>query len=140
MELLRSPRRRLLLWALLLVAVAVAAGVAGLDWWLIVLVEFSAWALATLAERAIWDRTTPAPSEPALTEPEAEEAEEPAAPDHEPVCWNVAALERLAREHPESEHLRFLIVWLRQFADAAGELPADFDPLVRESFGDLIVG
>ena len=135
MELLRRPRRRLLPWALLLVAVAVAAGVAGLDWWLIVLVEFSAWALATLAERAIWDRTTPAPSEP-----EAEEAEEPTAPDREPVRWNVGALERLAREHPESEHLRFLIVWLRQFADAAGELPADFDSLVRESFGDLIVG
>jgi len=24
--------------------------------------------------------------------------------------------------------------------NAAGQLPADFDPLVRESFGDLLVG
>jgi hypothetical protein len=131
-KVLRRPRPRLVLWALLLVVVAVAAGAAGFDWWLIVLVEFAAWAVATLAERAIWDRTTPGPSEP--------EAEPPAAPEHVPVRWNVWALERLAREHPESEHLRFLIVWLRQFADAAGELPADFDSLVRESFGDLIVG
>jgi hypothetical protein len=134
MGFLRRPRRRLVLWSLLLVAVAVAAGVAGLDWWLIVLVEFGAWALATLAERAIWDRTAPAPT------PSGPEAEDAAAPEHEPVRWNVCALERLARAHPESEHLRFLIVWLRQFADAAGELPADFDSLVRESFGDLIVG
>lgn len=136
MSLLRRPMPRLFLWALLLVAVAVAAGVAGFDWWLIVVVEFAAWALATLAERAIWDRTRLV-----ATAPQAEvEAHASAKPEHEPVCWNVAALERLAREHPESEHLRFLIPWLRQFADAAGELPADFDSLVRESFGDLIVG
>jgi hypothetical protein len=101
---LRRPLPRLVLWALMLVVVAVAAGVLGFDWWLILLVEFVAWALATLAERAIWDRTAPALGE------------------------------------PEVVHLRFLIVWLRQFADGAGELPADFDSLVRESFGDLIVG
>jgi hypothetical protein len=125
---------RLVLWALLLVVVAVAAGVLGFDWWLIVLVEFAAWGFATLTELAIWNRTAPAPGEPEVVAHAAA-----AAPGPEPVCWNVWALERLAREHPESEHLRFLIVWLRQFADSAGELPADFDSLVRESFGDLVV-
>jgi hypothetical protein len=126
---------RLVLWALLLVVVAVAAGVLGFDWWLIVLVEFAAWGLATLTELAIWNRTT-AP----MREPEVVAHVARAAPEHQPVCWNVRALERLAREHPDSEHLRFMIVWLRQFADPAGELPADFDSLVRESFGDLIAG
>ena len=135
MNILRRPMPRLLLWALLLVLVAVAAGALGFDWWLIVLVEFAAWALATLVERAIWDRTAAAPGEPEVVAHGA-----PAAPEHGPVCWNVWALDSLAREHPESEHLRFLIVWLRQFADSAGQLPADFDSLVRESFGDLIVG
>jgi hypothetical protein len=30
------------------------------------------------------------------------------------------------------------VLSLREFADSAGQLPADFDPLVRESFGDLL--
>ena len=135
MNILRRPLPRLFLWALLLVLVAVTAGVLGFSWWLILLVEFVAWALAALAERAIWDRAAPA-----LGEPEVVAHVAHAVPAPEPVRWNVAALDRLAREHPESEHLRFLIVWLRQYADGAGELPADFDSLVRESFGDLIVG
>lgn len=133
MRLLRRPKPRLVLWALLLVVVAVAAGAAGLDWWLIVLAEFGAWALATLAERALWDRTIPVRAEPEVVAHAA-----PALPAHEPVCWNVRTLERIAREHPEAEHLRFFIGWLRQYADDTGELPADFDSLVRESFGNLI--
>jgi hypothetical protein len=28
---------------------------------------------------------------------------------------------------------------LRQFADASGDLPADFDPLVRDAFGETLV-
>ena len=132
---LRRPMPRLVVWAILLVAVAVAAGVLGFDWWLIVLVEFAAWGLATITELGIRDRTAPSPGEPEVVAHVAHAAQE-----DEPVCWNVWALDRLAREHPDSEHLRFLIVWLRQFADPGGELPADFDSLVRESFGDLIVG
>jgi hypothetical protein len=57
-----------------------------------------------------------------------------------PVRWNIWALERVAREHPESEELPFLVLSLREFADSAGQLPAEFDPLVRESFGDLLAG
>jgi hypothetical protein len=56
-----------------------------------------------------------------------------------PVHWNVWSLERVARDHPEAEELEFLVLSLRQFADAAGQLPTDFDALVRESFGDLLV-
>jgi len=56
------------------------------------------------------------------------------------VRWNVWSLEKLAREHPEAEELEFMAMSLRDFADADGHLPAGFDPLVRESFGDLLPG
>ena len=56
------------------------------------------------------------------------------------VRWNVWSLEKLADVHPEREELGFLVVSLREFADADGQLPADFDPLVRESFADLLPG
>jgi hypothetical protein len=64
----------------------------------------------------------------------------PTRPKQTPVRWNIWSLERVAREHPESEELGYLVLSLREFADSAGQLPADFDPLVRESFGDLLVG
>ena len=33
-----------------------------------------------------------------------------------------------------------MLVYLREFADADGQLPPQFDDLVRESFGDLVRG
>ena len=36
------------------------------------------------------------------------------------------------------EELAFLLLELRQFANADGQLPVGFDPVVRESFGDLL--
>jgi hypothetical protein len=52
-------------------------------------------------------------------------------------------LERLAREetrdHPERrDEWGYLFLHLRQFADANGALPEEFDGLVRESFGGLL--
>ena len=57
--------------------------------------------------------------------------------------WNIWDLERLARAeasaHPERrDEWAFLFVHLRQFANADGELPVEFDSLVRESFGSLL--
>ena len=57
--------------------------------------------------------------------------------------WNIWDLERLARaeapEHPEQrDEWAFLFVHLRQFANADGVLPTEFDSLVRESFGGLL--
>lgn len=93
-------------------------------------------------------RAVPAPEpEP---EPEPEVAQEPAP---EPVArlplngapreWNVWELERLAREaegrdSKRDEELGFLLLELRQFANADGQLPVGFDPVVRESFGELL--
>jgi hypothetical protein len=60
-----------------------------------------------------------------------------------PRQWNLWDLERLAREeaveHPElRDEWSYLFLHLRQFAQADGSLPAEFDPLVRESFGGLL--
>jgi hypothetical protein len=61
--------------------------------------------------------------------------------DGPPREWNVWALERIAREHEgvdpaRDEELTFLLLELRQFANADGQLPASFDAVVREAFGE----
>lgn len=52
-------------------------------------------------------------------------------------AWNLWELDRLAREmngDDRAEERRLLLLHLRDFADASGYLPAEFDPLVREAF------
>jgi hypothetical protein len=61
----------------------------------------------------------------------------------EPREWNVWELERLAQaagggDPARDEELAFLLMELRQFANADGQLSVDFDSVVRESFGELI--
>jgi hypothetical protein len=61
-----------------------------------------------------------------------------------PREWNVWELDRLVREHSgedalQDEERAFLLVYLREFATPEGTLPVDFDALVRESFGELLV-
>jgi hypothetical protein len=110
------------------------------------------------AERPRWarrKRLRAVPSPPLEESPAAPEAPAPVAPVDEAQVvsfpqrsyhareWNVWDLERLARAeapgHPERrEEWAFLFVHLRQFANAEGVLPSDFDSLVRESFGDLL--
>ena len=36
------------------------------------------------------------------------------------------------------EEASYLLLYLREFAGPDGDLPVEFDSLVRESFGDLI--
>jgi hypothetical protein len=62
-----------------------------------------------------------------------------------PREWNVWDLERLLRERAGADATRdeeraFLLLYLRDFAGPDGLLPAHFDGLVRDSFGDLIAG
>ena len=57
--------------------------------------------------------------------------------------WSLWDLERLVREHAggdpvADEERNFLLLYLREFADADGLLPTDFDALVRDSFGSLV--
>jgi len=60
-----------------------------------------------------------------------------------PREWNVWELERLARDRSgddlgRDEERTFLLMYLREFANPDGVLPADFDSVVRESFGDVL--
>ena len=105
-------------------------------------------------EPEVEDQPVPAPKLPpapvlaAAPEPEPERQREP-----EPVTalplpatpreWNLWDLERLSRERGSSdlsvsEERDYLLMYLRDFATPEGTLPADFDGLVRESFGELI--
>jgi hypothetical protein len=60
-----------------------------------------------------------------------------------PRQWNIWDLERLTRAASGSdtivdEERSFLLLYLREFAGPDGELPVDFDGLVRDSFGPLV--
>jgi hypothetical protein len=60
--------------------------------------------------------------------------------DATPRTWNVWQLERIAterygRDPGRDEERTLLVLHLREFADASGNLPLEFDPLVREAFG-----
>jgi hypothetical protein len=91
-------------------------------------------------------RPEPQPEPEPTAEPELPPAIAPpaaAAPDR-PREWNVWDLERIARERAGADVARdeersFLLMYLREFAGPDGQLPADFDALVRDSFGDLLV-
>ena len=80
--------------------------------------------------------------EPAPPPPAAERVVTLPAPA-EPREWNVWELERVARETAGSDVARdeersFLLMYMREFADPDGMLPVTFDPLVRETFGDVL--
>ena len=59
--------------------------------------------------------------------------------DPTPREWNLWQLEHLAAtkdgDAARVEERALLLMHMRQFANAAGDLPAEFDPLVREAFG-----
>jgi hypothetical protein len=92
----------------------------------------------------------PEPPPPAA-EPELEP--QPPPPAAEPVAtlpapaepreWNLWELERVVREAAGADAARdeersFLLMYLREFADPDGMLPVTFDPLVRETFADVL--
>jgi len=60
-----------------------------------------------------------------------------------PREWNLWELERAARDHAtddvaRNEERSYLLMYLREFAGPDGVLPADFDGLVRDAFGDVL--
>jgi hypothetical protein len=90
------------------------------------------------------------PPSPARVEPPPPPPPEPAPvaarvdrrPPPPPREWNLWELERRAREqageNAPDEEWTALFIHLRQFANAEGVLPKEFDDLVRESFAELI--
>jgi hypothetical protein len=94
-------------------------------------------------------RVSVVPEPPPVTEPEPEPPPERARPVVSitsrigPREWNLWDLERIARNTAGSDVARdeeraYLLMYLRDFANADGVLPADFDAVVRESFGDVL--
>jgi hypothetical protein len=88
---------------------------------------------------------------PPLPEAEPEPKEAPAAArvvafvsaTDGPRAWNLWELERAARDHStddvaRNEERSYLLMYLREFAGPDGVLPADFDGLVRDAFGDVL--
>jgi hypothetical protein len=62
-----------------------------------------------------------------------------------PHAWNLWDLERIAREQANGDAAReeeqsFLLMYLRDYAAPDGLLPAEFDALLRESFGEAVLG
>lgn len=95
------------------------------------------------------------PSVAAAPEPQPEPEPEPApaAAEPSPVVpigvgsaprrWNLWQIEELVKANAGADPVvdderNYLLLYLRDFADPSGELPLDFDGLVRESFGDLV--
>jgi outer membrane biosynthesis protein TonB len=95
----------------------------------------------------------PEPEPEPAPEPEPEPEPEPQ-PEPEPTVaylpisdapreWNLWELERVTRDHAtddlaQNEERSYLLMYLREFAGPDGTLPADFDGLVRDAFGDLL--
>jgi hypothetical protein len=77
-------------------------------------------------------------------EPEEESAVVPLVlRDTTPRTWNLWELEHLAatmKGDPAAEERTLLLVSLRQFANASGDLPLEFDALVRDAFGADLAG
>jgi hypothetical protein len=58
-----------------------------------------------------------------------------------PKTWNLWELERLAEElngGARAEERALLLLYLREFAEPSGQLPAEFDSLVRDAFREIV--
>jgi hypothetical protein len=76
-------------------------------------------------------------------------ASRPPEPEPEPLVngpqreWNLWELQRAVREASDAERREewsALLIHLREFANSDGDLPTEFDALVRESFGTVLAG
>jgi hypothetical protein len=101
-----------------------------------------------LRSRLLRLRSVPSPPPEPAPEPVAAAPANPSVVEFrprtiEPRQWNLWDLERIARdevrEHPERrDEWSYLFLHLREFAQADGSLPTEFDGLVRESFAGML--
>lgn len=80
--------------------------------------------------------------EAGAAEPERQAEVEPE-PARRPRVWNLWDLERLAEAmngDSRAEERALLLLHMREFADPSGNLPLEFDPLVRDAFGAGLAG
>jgi hypothetical protein len=82
------------------------------------------------------------PRRPAPSPPEPEAEPEPVTVSAGlPREWNLWELQRAVRDaadDPRHDEWIALLIHLREFANADGDLPIEFDGLVRESFGSIL--
>jgi hypothetical protein len=92
--------------------------------------------------RLVERRPEPKAPPPPPPEPEHEPEHEPEpAVQGPPREWNLWELQRAALGGPDDarqEEWTALLIHLREFANADGDLPTEFDALVRESFADVL--
>jgi hypothetical protein len=104
-------------------------------------------------EEPVWEpprlASVPAPPPEPVVEPEPISVPQTArvlaftTANEAPREWNLWDLERAARDHGgddvgQAEERSYLLMYLREFAGPDGVLPADFDGLVRDAFGDVL--
>jgi len=85
----------------------------------------------------------PAPTWPSASRPKAPTPPPPSPPVVQRRRWNIFDLQNrasgIATTDPvRQEELMFLLLYLREFADVAGDLSEEFDGFVRESFPELV--
>lgn len=84
--------------------------------------------------RRLVQRTPPPAPPPREPEPVAV----PAGPAREWNLWELQRAVRDAADDPRHEEWTALLIHLREFANVEGDLPIEFDGLVRESFGSVL--
>lgn len=137
------PRIRLAGEAALVVLVALGLSLAGFGLVVIAAGVLAALFAVVLVERSSRKATTQ-PEEPAAQpwSPKAGMPEREVRPlvDAPAREWNLWELERAVRESPSErrEEWNALLIHLREFANADGDLPREFDGLVRESFAGVL--
>ena len=93
-------------------------------------------AVSRRVARDIVARTAPPPPPPREPEPDTV----PTVPGP-PRDWNLWEIERAVRRAPSDsrqEEWSAILIHLREFANAGGDLPIEFDGLVRESFTGVL--
>jgi hypothetical protein len=80
-----------------------------------------------------------APPTPPPREPEPEPEPAVSGPPREWNLWELQRAVRHAADDDRDQEWSALLIHLREFANADGDLPLEFDGLVRESFGPLLV-
>jgi hypothetical protein len=90
------------------------------------------------ARRRVVRRPQPPGAAPPPPEPEPEPLV--TGPPREWNLWEVHRAVRDAQDEERREEWSALLIHLREFANPDGDLPVEFDGLVRESFGAVLVG
>ena len=95
------------------------------------------------AAAALAAAVEPAPAWPSASQPEAPTPQSPSPTVVQRRRWNVFDLQNTASgivttDPARHEELTFLLLYLREQADVAGDLSEEFDGFVRESFPELV--